>query len=150
MRTNVTITNPYALGCTGNSLFQGNITANSINLTGSNDLTAQTTATTVTSYAVPGSTTFNTFRVGGYVTVTAVSSDVIQLQVTWTDETSTSRSQSFFVQGATTGIGATGAYAYSPIDIRVKKGTTITVATILTTGTGSITYDVGANITQLY
>ena len=148
--TNVTITNPYALGVTGNSLFQGNITANSINLTGSNDLTAQTTATTVTSYAVPGSTTFNTFRVGGYVTVTAVSSDVIQLQVTWTDETSTSRSQSFFVQGATTGIGATGAYAYSPIDIRVKKGTTITVATILTTGTGSITYDVGANITQLY
>lgn len=39
---------------------------------------------------------------------------------------------------------------YSPIDIRVLKGTTITVATVLTTGTGSITYDVGANITQLY
>jgi hypothetical protein len=38
----------------------------------------------------------------------------------------------------------------SPIDIRVKQGTTITVATILTTGAGTITYDVGASITQLY
>jgi hypothetical protein len=56
----------------------------------------------------------------------------------------------WFVQGATTGIGVTGANAYSPIDIRVLKGTTITMATVLTTGTGSITYDVGANITQLY
>jgi hypothetical protein len=120
-------------------------------LQGKNDLTGQTAAvTTVTSYALPGSGGFNTVRVGGYITVTAVSLDVIQLQVTWTDETSTSRTQSFFVQGATTGIGTTGANAYSPIDIRVKQGTTITVATVLTTGTGTITYDVGANITQLY
>jgi GDSL-like lipase/acylhydrolase family protein len=116
-----------------------------------NDLTAQTTAvSTVTSYAVPGSGSFNTFSVGGYITITALSLDVIQLQVGWTDETSTSRTQSFFVQGATTGIGATGAYAYSPVTIRAKQGTTITVATILTTGSGSITYDVGGNITRLY
>lgn len=114
------------------------------------DLTAQTTATTVTSFAVPGSGSFNTFRVGGYLTVTAVSLDVIQLQVAYTDETSTSRTQSFFVQGATTGISATGANGYSPIDIRAKQGTTITVSTILTTGTGSISYDAGASITQLY
>jgi hypothetical protein len=117
----------------------------------SNDLTAQSAAVaTVTSYAVPGSGSFNTFRVGGYLTVTAVSLDVIQLQVTYTDETSTSRTQSFFVQGTTTGISVTGANGYSPIDIRVKQGTTITVSTILTTGAGSITYDVGASITQLY
>lgn len=155
--TNVTITNPYTLGVSGNSLFQGAatvtgaLTAGSVNISGKNDLTGQTGAVgTVTSYAVPGSGSFNTFRVGGYITVTAVSLDVIQLQVTWTDETSTSRTQSFFVQGATTGISATGANAYSPMDIRVKQGTTITVATVLTTGTGSITYDVGASITQLY
>lgn len=116
-----------------------------------NDLTAQSGAVgTVTSYAVPGSGGFNTFRVGGYLTVTAVSLDVIQLQVTYTDETSTSRTQSFFVQGATTGISATGANGYSPMDIRVKQGTTITVATVLTTGTGTITYDAGSSITQLY
>lgn len=155
--TNVTITNPYALGITGNSLLQGSVavtgvlTAGTVNIYGKNDLTAQTGAVgTVTSYSVPGSGSFNTFRVGGYITVTAVSLDVIQLQVTWTDETNTSRTQSFFVQGATTGISATGANAYSPMDIRVKQGTTITVATVLTTGTGSITYDVGATITQLY
>lgn len=155
--TNVTITNPYALGITGNSLLQGSVavtgvlTAGTVNIYGKNDLTAQTGAVgTVTSYSVPGSGSFNTFRVGGYITVTAVSLDVIQLQVTWTDETNTSRTQSFFVQGATTGISATGANAYSPMDIRVKQGTPITVATVLTTGTGSITYDVGATITQLY
>lgn len=148
--TNVTITNAYALGVTGNSLFNGTITSGAVNITGKADLTGQTGAVTVTTYAVPGSTTFNTFEIGGYITVTAVSLDVIQLQVTWTDETSTSRTQSFFVQGATTGISATGANAYSPMDIRVKKGTTITVATVLTTGTGSITYDVGGFITQLY
>lgn len=115
------------------------------------DLTGQTAAvTTVASYAVPGSGSFNTYRIGGYLTVTAISLDVLQLQVSYTDETSTSRTQSFFVQGATTGISATGANGYSPIDIRVKQGTPITVGTILTTGTGSVTYDVGANITQVY
>jgi hypothetical protein len=114
------------------------------------DLTGQTAAATITTYSVTGSGSFNTFRVGGYLTVTAVSLDVIQLQVTYTDETSTSRTQSFFVQGATTGISTTGANGYSPMDIRVKQGTTITVATVLTTGTGSITYDAGASITQLY
>lgn len=120
-------------------------------LVASNDLTGQTAAVSpVTSYSVPGSGSFNTFSVGGYLTVTAVSLDVIQLQVTYTDETSTSRTQSFFVQGATTGISATGANGYSPMNIRAKQGTSITVATVLTTGTGSITYDVGANITQLY
>lgn len=120
-------------------------------LVAENDLAGQSGAlATVTSYAVPGSGNFNTFNVSGYLTVTAVSVDVIQMQVTYTDETSTSRTQSFFVQGSSTGIGATGANGYSPLTIRVKQGTTITVSTVLTTGTGSITYDVGANITQLY
>ncbi|HXP50610.1 MAG TPA: hypothetical protein VN922_11680, partial [Bacteroidia bacterium] len=114
------------------------------------DLTGQTGATTVVTYSAPGSGSFNTYRVGGYLTVTAISLDVIQLQVAYTDETNTSRTQNFFVQGATSGIGTTGANAYSPVDIRVKQGTTITVATVLTTGTGSITYDVGGNIIQLY
>lgn len=134
-----------------------NTTTNKINriplggILATNDLTAQSAAVaTVTSYAVPGSGGFNTFRVGGYLTVTAVSVDVIQLQVTYTDETSTSRTQSFFVQGATTGISVTGANGYSPLDVRVKQGTTITVSTVLTTGAGTITYDVGASIAQLY
>jgi hypothetical protein len=146
--TNVSVTNNYALGVGGAALFNGPITSTSVNLTGSNDLTGQTGATSVTSYAVPGSTTFNTFSVGGYITITAISASTLQLQVAWTDETSTSRTQSFFVQGTTAAIAATGAYGYSPINIRVKKGTTITVSTVMT-GV-SATYDVGATITQLY
>src|SRR6202453_3485068 len=146
--TNVAITNSYALGVFGNAYFSNSIVAASVNLNGSNDLTGQTGATTVTSYAVPGSTTFNTFSVGGYITITAISASTLQLQVAWTDETSTSRTQSFFVQGTTAAIAATGAYGYSPINIRVKKGTTITVSTVMT-GV-SATYDVGATITKLY
>ncbi len=124
--------------------------AQSSAIVASADSTGQTVAVTgLTSYAVPGSGSFNSFDVSGYLTVTAVSLDVIQLQVAWTDETSTSRTQSFFVQGATTGISATGANGYSPLRIRVKQGTTISVNTVLTTGTGSITYDAGATIIKI-
>lgn len=118
-------------------------------LVAANDLTGQTAAVgTVTSYAVPGSGSFNTFSVGGYITVTAISASTLQLQVTWTDETNTSRTQPFFVQGATGAITGTGADGYSPINIRVKQGTTITVSTVMT-GV-SATYDVGGNISKLY
>ena len=112
-----------------------------------NDLTAQTAAVNVASYTP---TNDGTFRIGGYVTITAVSLDVIQLQVTWTDETNTSRTQIFYPLGSTTpGLSVTGANGFPTVDIRVKASTAITVATVLTTGTGSITYDAGASIIQL-
>jgi hypothetical protein len=118
-------------------------------LEASANLTVQTTAGTVTTFAVPGSGSFNTFRVGGYLNVTAVTTDVITLQVVYTDENSVSQTQSFFVQGAVTGIGAISSNGYSPIDIRVKQGTTITMQTALTTSGGSITFDVGSTIMQI-
>lgn len=91
-----------------------------------------------------------TYRVGGYLTITAVSLDVIQLRVTYTDENGVARTQTFFPQGLTSAnLSATGAYAFSPIDIRSQAGGVITVLTVLTTGAGSIAYDVGASIQQL-
>lgn len=114
------------------------------------DVTSQTGAVTVTSYAVPGSGSFNTFRVGGYVTVNSVATDILQLQVTWTDETNTSRTQPFFPIGTTTAnISSNGLAPLSPYDIRVKQGTTITIATTLVVGTGSISYDAGSSIIQI-
>jgi hypothetical protein len=111
------------------------------------NLTAITSATTVATYSTTA--TVGTYRIGGYLNVASVSVDVIQFQVAWTDENSNSRTQIFYPMGATTpGLGATGFTAFSPADIRAKASSTITVSTVLTTGAGSITYDVGATVQQ--
>lgn len=107
-----------------------------------NDLTAQSAAVSSLCTFTPSAT--GTFEVGGYLTVTAVSLDVIALQVTYIDETSTSRTLSLLA-----GISATGVNNASTMAIRAKISTAITVKTTLTTGTGSITYDVGGFIKQI-
>lgn len=118
-------------------------------LVASADLTAQTAAvTSLATYTVGAST--GTFRVGGYVNITAVTLDVIQFQCTFTDETNTAQTLVFYPMGATAaGLSTTGFNALSDATIRCKNGTAITLKTVLTTGTGSITYDVGGQIQQL-
>lgn len=112
------------------------------------DLTAQTAANT--SVATYTTTADGSYRIGGYVNITAVTVDVIEMQVTYTDENSTSQTANFFTQGATSALlSAVGNSAFPTIDIRCKTGTAITVKTTLTTGTGSISYDAGATITKL-
>lgn len=92
-----------------------------------------------------------TFRLGGWVTITAISVDVLQLQCTWTDETSTSRTKIFFPQGITSAdLASTGAFTFPTMDIRAKSGSAITIKTVLTTGIGSITFDAGALIEKIY
>lgn len=114
----------------------------------SNDVTAQTAANT--SVATFTTAALGTYRIGGYINITAVTVDVIEMQVTYTDENSTSQTANFFTQGATSALlSAIGNSAFPTMDIRVKTGTAITVKTTLTTGTGSITYDAGATITAL-
>lgn len=113
-----------------------------------NALNGQTAGVTVATL-VNGSGT-NTYRVGGGLTVNAVTLDVIQFKVVYTDETATSRTQTFFPMGATTAsLSATGASPFPTADIRVAANTTITVSTILTTGTGSINYDTWGNISPI-
>lgn len=110
------------------------------------DISGQTTGITITSFASAG----GMYRVGGYITITAVSGDAIQLQVTWTDETNTVRTKSYFEQGSTVAdLTTTGAFTFPTLDIKVKAGTTISAITVLTTGIGSITYDTGASIMQI-
>lgn len=105
------------------------------------DLTAQSAAGNVTTFTVGASTA--TFNISTYINVTAVSVDVIQGQITYTDENNTAQTVSL------ANISAIGNSAYSPITIRAKNATVITVKTNLTTGAGSITFDTGARITQL-
>lgn len=90
------------------------------------------------------------YRIGGNITITAVVTDVLQLQVTYTDETNASRTQTFFPQGLTSANLATvGAFTFPTMDIRVKASSTITVKTVLTVSAGSITYNAGGTITNL-
>lgn len=105
------------------------------------DLTAQTTAGNITTFTVGASTA--TFNISSYINVTAVSVDVIQGQITYTDENNTAQTISL------SNLSAIGNSTYSPITIRAKNATVITVKTNLTTGAGSITFDAGARITQI-
>lgn len=110
-------------------------------------LTGQTGAITVCTTTPTGA---GTFRVGGYLTITAISVDVLNLQIVWTDETSTTRTVSLFANGlSTVSLAATGVYLFSPVDVRVKANTSITLQVILTTGAGSVAYDVGGEIIQV-
>lgn len=112
------------------------------------DPTAQTAANT--SVATYTTTANGTFRIGGYINIATVTVDVIEMQVTYTDENSTSQTANFFTQGATSPLlSSVSNSAFPTMDIRCKTGTAITVKTTLTTGTGSILYDCGATITQL-
>lgn len=114
------------------------------------DLTAQTAPVNIIAYGVPGSGSSVTFRVGGYINVTAISTDVIALQISYTDENGTSRTQNLYSPGASSGVSSVSSNGFPSIVIRVQKGTTIIVATILTTSGGSVTYDSGGVISQLY
>lgn len=143
---NVTLSSFTNLTQTGNSWPGGD---KSGGVYASSDLTGKTAAVaSVATYTNSG--LVGTFRISGYVNITAISTDVIQLQVSYTDENSTARTAIFYPVGKTTpGLSTTGNTVFPPIDIRCKASTAITVATTLTTGGGSITYDTGATITQL-
>lgn len=111
-------------------------------------LTAQNGAVTSICATTPG--TAGVYRVAGYVTITAISVDVIQLQVTYTDETTASRTQIFSTVGGLASLSSTGAFIFPPFDIFSASGSAITMKTVLTTGAGSITYDVGASIQRIF
>lgn len=108
---------------------------------GTADLTAQTTAGNITTFTVGAATA--TFNIAAYLNVTAVVTDVIQIQVTYTDENNTAQTVSFSTLSTVTNS------TYSPVTIRAKNGTVITVKSNLTTGIGSITFDAGGRISQL-
>lgn len=112
------------------------------------DLTGQTTAVASVAAYTPGAN--GTYRVGVYVTITAISLDVLNIQVDYTDETNTARTQTFVPVGLTSAnLSAVGASVFPTLDVRAKLGVAITVKTVLITGTGSITYDVGATVEKL-
>lgn len=109
------------------------------------DVTGKTAAFTVLTFT-PG--TLGTYRVGGYVTITAVLLDVLQLQLSWTDETANARTLVMLPVGGA-GLSTVGAFSFPPVDIRAASGSAISLAVALTTGTGTITYDAGGSFMKM-
>ena len=126
------------------------INANANILKAGADFVAQTTAvSSVATYTVGASS--GSFQVSAYLNITAVTLNVIQMSVDYTDENNVARNRNFFGMGTTAaGLSAIGNSNYAVMgEIRCKAATAITVKTTLTTATGTITYDVGASITQI-
>lgn len=102
--------------------------------------TAQTTAQTLLTYAVTSSN--GIYNVSGNLNVLAVATDVITMQVNYTDETGVSQTANFVVQGLTTpNVSTVSNNEYSPYTFRAKAGTNITITTTLVTGIGTIKYN---------
>lgn len=101
--------------------------------------TGQTSA--ITGICGVGESVDTTYEAGGWINITAISVNTITVQVTFTDETNTVRTLSFFPQGLTaSAIATTGFVALPDMTIRVKAGTTATMKTVVV-GAGSQTYD---------
>jgi hypothetical protein len=115
----------------------------------SNNLAGQTAANnSIIVYNTPAAD--HTFQINAYCTITALVTDVLICNVTYTDESNTARTYTFFPQGTSTGnMTSTGTYAFSTIAPRCKASTTITLTTSLVTGTGSITYNVGGTVVEV-
>lgn len=107
--------------------------------------TAQTTAGTMLTYTTPGYNAI--YSVSGNLNILAVVTDVITMQVNYTDETSVTQTANFFVQGLTTPNASTVSNnEFSPYTFRAKAGTNITVTTTLVTGIGTIKYNANAYV----
>lgn len=112
------------------------------------NLTSLSGAQTITSFSSPNT---STYRVGGYLNIVSVTTDVIQMQIIYTDENGNTGVNKLMYEPGTTaaGLSAIGNYNFCTRDIRVQSGSTITISTTLTTSLGSISYDAGATITPL-
>lgn len=105
----------------------------------SGDLTAQSAAVSSVATYTPAGT--STIRISAYLNITSVVTDVIVITVTYKDENGTSQSIS------SSSISAVGNNSFDLV-IR-SSANAIVVKTTLTTGIGSIAYDVGAIIERL-
>lgn len=110
------------------------------------DLTGQTTSlTSALSITSPNDGNNHQYTLDNYVTITAITAGTLLLQVTYTDENSTTHTQNLFPSGATSGsLSSVNAFLFPMVTIRVKPNTAVTTKTTFL-GT-SVTYDIGGNI----
>jgi hypothetical protein len=138
------------LTVTNNLIVKGTITGNGTGLTNTSATAVTgirnsyvygaTTSTNTFSYIVPAGVT-NSYAFFGKLTALAISLDVAQPKLFWTDETGTPQALSLG-----TSISGTGYNNLPYTTILAKGGTAIFMSNLLTTATGSISYNVEAHL----
>lgn len=125
----------------------GTLSTSAIAISTFTNTVSSTVAATILTYT-PG--TLGMYQVSGYMTITAVAVDNIEVQLKWTDETATARTVNWTPQGLTSPIlTATGVYLLPTLTLRAASGSAITISTTLTLGGGTIAYDAGASILKI-
>lgn len=89
-----------------------------------------------------------TIRLGAWVRILTVTGGfTIKVSAVFTDENGDPQTQYYYQQGSTSPNLSTAVFfAFSPIDIRMKQGSTAGLAIPVVTGTGTIIYDYGGTI----
>lgn len=122
--------------------------SNTPTIVSENCLSGQTSPQTIVTYTTGSAD--SSYTVSAQTTITALSVNVVNTTVNYTDETNNSRTLTFFPMGATSATLSVGASNYAVMgEIRVKANTTITVS-VTATGIGSETYNACASITKLH
>jgi hypothetical protein len=126
-----------------------------VSVLGAATITAQSGAHTIATYS-PGSGT-HTYEVSGSINITAATSAVFPLQVTYTDTAGASHTTNIPLVNATSGTGtvltttnssAAADYVSIPLHIVATSGSAITVSTGTGTYTG-VTYSANATIRRM-
>lgn len=112
-----------------------------------NDLTAQSANIGIDSITTASSN--ETFEVGGYIDITAVTTDVITVNVTYTDEANTAHTLTLASAGLLTSFNSISDNPLLTMSFRAKASTKIALRATLTTGIGSITFAVGGWIRRV-
>lgn len=123
------------------------------------DLTGQTTdVSSVISVTAPNDGNAHQYEFSGYLNITAVSGKTVQMQIVYTDESSTGQFYNLLpTRDPATGLlptttvlgGGTYNYSFAAFTIRVKANTTPKIQTSVSLAGTSINYDVGANIQRI-
>ena len=108
-----------------------------------NFVTGENATTTVATYTTPSGVT-NTYAAGGWVNVTAVATDTVQLQVLYTDYRGASQTANLMTTAVGTAISTPG----TTIQIQPAPNTTVTEQATVVGGV-SITFDADMNLSGL-
>lgn len=142
---------PTTAGTSGQVLTSGGgasspMTWTTIPFTTGSDLVSQTASAGI----APSTLTANTtMRIGAYVNINSIVTDILQLQCSYTDINNNSQIAILYVPGSTAApLSTTGDYIFPTFDIRAKSGTSVQMSALIT-GSGSINYDFGATFTYL-
>ena len=106
-------------------------------------ISAKTDTGKIVSYTAPASD--GSYSVSGYIKITAISSDVLVINLVFVDEGNAQN-----VLQLSSALNSDQYYSFLYPMARVKASSTITIKVNCTTCTGSQTYDIGAQISFLF